>query len=278
MKILYKQPEVSKNSSFALLKLTNTYLKQLAVIKDSFGIAGKDHHHTCYEIHMVTTGHQTYKIGNKNYKIDAGNFLLIPPHTKHQLIDYSDKAEKFSITFITENPKIRSKITNCVLTNISGRIMDNLLFIKSEYNNKLSTTKSITENSLFESIVLILRACGLIEEGVGENSTNENTRLSLAKQFIKDNIELSPTVDDVAKYCNLSPRQLTRLFLCSDGISPLSYIQKQKVELIQHLLTDEDMSLKEISEKLNFNNEYYFNSFFKKYAGMPPGEYRAMHK
>jgi AraC-like DNA-binding protein len=35
-------------------------------------------------------------------------------------------------------------------------------------------------------------------------------------------------------------------------------------------------SIKDISEIMHFNNEYYFNAFFKKYSGMPPGEYRKM--
>ena len=31
---------------------------------------------------------------------------------------------------------------------------------------------------------------------------------------------------------------------------------------------------KEIADKMSFNNEYYFNTFFKKYFGMTPGEYK----
>lgn len=278
MKILYKQQDSNENTAFSSLKINNTYLKQLSVNKDSFGIAGKAHHHTCYEIHLVTAGHQTYRVGNKNYEINANSFLMIPPHTKHKLIDYSNIAEKFSITFITENSKIRSKIAQSFSAQSAGRISENLSFINAEYCKKLSSSTKLIENALFETIVHILRLSGYSEEPSVDFNANENTRLTLAKQFIKDNIELSPTVEDVAKYCNLSTRQLTRLFIDNDTITPLSYIQKHKIKLIQQLLANDTLSLKEISEKLNFNNEYYFNSFFKKYAGMPPGEYRAMHR
>jgi AraC-like DNA-binding protein len=44
--------------------------------------------------------------------------------------------------------------------------------------------------------------------------------------------------------------------------------------MIEKLLSDPSLSLRQISEKMEFNNEYHFNSFFKKYAGMTPGAYR----
>ena len=53
-------------------------------------------------------------------------------------------------------------------------------------------------------------------------------------------------------------------------IERLDYVEAVK------MLADRSLSLKRISDIMNFNNEYYFNAFFKKWAGMPPGEYRKM--
>ena len=131
------------------------------------------------------------------------------------------------------------------------------------------------ENCAFETIITILRLGGLCEENA-TSVTKDNARLALAKQFIKDNIELMPTVAIIAEYCNMSTKQLTRLFK-NENTTPLNYINAQKIKVIQDLLIENNLTLKEIAEKFNFNNEYYFNSYFKKYAGIPPGEYRAMH-
>ena len=46
--------------------------------------------------------------------------------------------------------------------------------------------------------------------------------------------------------------------------------------IIEKLLSDPTLSLREISEIMGFNNEYYFSTFFKKHGGSPPGEYRRM--
>ena len=54
----------------------------------------------------------------------------------------------------------------------------------------------------------------------------------------------------------------------------LKYIHKTKIEQAQYYLENTNISLEEISASLGFANEYYFNSFFKRYIGVAPGAYR----
>ena len=133
-------------------------------------------------------------------------------------------------------------------------------------------------NRVFEIIIILLRAQGLNEADAAKFFTEEDIRITLAKQYINDNIEHLFNCDEIAKYCYLSKKQMTRLFRQCDGISPLEYINNQKVSYIEKLLIDTPLSLKEISEKMNFSSEYYFSAFFKKHSGMPPGAYRKMYK
>ena len=41
------------------------------------------------------------------------------------------------------------------------------------------------------------------------------------------------------------------------------------------LLQRQDLSIREISEMLGFSSEYYFNQFFKRKEGYPPGIFRS---
>ena len=142
-----------------------------------------------------------------------------------------------------------------------------------EYTVKKETY--IAGNSIFENIIIILRAAGFCEEYKPADDCG-NAVCELAKQFIRDNIELSPTVYDTAEYCHMSAKQLTRIFVEFEGKTPGEYIKTQRIEKIKLLLNEGEFSLKEISEKTGFANEYYFNCFFKKYEGIPPGKYRKM--
>ena len=95
----------------------------------------------------------------------------------------------------------------------------------------------------------------------------------MATQYIQDNIEQAPTVSEVAAYCGVSERQLSRIF-AGEGQSPAEIIRAQRVRRIEELLADPSLSLKDIGDRMGFSDEYYFNAFFKKYAGMTPGAYR----
>lgn len=278
MKILFKQDTSEPSSAFLKLSIENLYFKEISYTLENFHSYKKPHHHTCYEIHLLINGFQNYSFGDKNYALNNGMFLLVPPHTKHLLVDTSKTADKFSITFTTENLTLRNKLNSVVVGKIPNRILQNYEFIKTESRGKLKFKNLLLENAIFETLLLLFRASGYTPEADLQEKYDENMSLSLAKKYIKDNLEFSPSVSDVSKYCNLSPKHLTRLFVSSEEVTPLAYIQKLKIQKIQKLLLENKYSLKEISEIMNFNNEYYFNTFFKKYAGMPPGEYRSMHK
>ena len=105
--------------------------------------------------------------------------------------------------------------------------------------------------------------------------SQRKTVLAIAKQYVIDNADQQLSVSEISDYCYLSEKQLTRLF-AADGITPADFIRKEKIKLIEGYLNEGKLSLREISEKLSFANEYYFNTFFKKYSGMTPGEYRKM--
>jgi AraC-like DNA-binding protein len=111
---------------------------------------------------------------------------------------------------------------------------------------------------------------------VGFYDINQERAAELAKQYIEDNISHAPDVREVADYCGISTKQLTRLFKKFEDTSPGEYIIGKRVKHIEKLLADPSLSLKQISIIMNFENEYYFNTFFKKHSGMPPGEYRKM--
>ena len=113
-------------------------------------------------------------------------------------------------------------------------------------------------------------------ETVVQMAAEQDPRLAMAKQYIIDNAEQKLSVSEVAAYCALSEKQLTRLFDTEDT-TPAEFIRSQKIKLIEQMLSDGNASLKEISDKMNFSNEFYFNTFFKKYSGMTPGEYRKMN-
>lgn len=271
MKILYKQAEQDKNSSLSRFGVQSCYLKKLSIDRDHSRITKKRHHHTGFEMHFVTEGSQEYEVAGKPYKLESGSFLIIYPNVPHKVICSTPQMQKYTITFSkqAENPG------TCLHGVTSARISQGLSFVADEAALKKEISDMLIENSILEILVLAFRTVG-VKENERQIQRDENATISLAKQYIDDNIEAVLSVADVAAYCYLSTKQLTRLFKKFEEVSPGEYIIRKRVKHIEKLLAVPTLSLKQISTIMNYENEYYFNAFFKKHSGMPPGEYRKM--
>lgn len=271
MKILYKQPKQDPQGSLRLFGVQNCYCKRLVFKQDQKSVTKKPHHHTGFELHILTEGFQQYRVNGKDYTLESGKFLLIYPNVSHTVLASAPQTQKYSITFDKQTESSQA----CFFGAITGRIADDLACISGEAQLKKEISAALIENSVLEILVRIFRLAGM-EEKENTEKQDENAVVSLAKRYIEDNIDAAPGVAEVSEYCNLSVKQLTRVFRKFEGISPGEYIMKKRIEAIAKLLAKDSLSLKQISEIMNFNNEYYFNAFFKKHFGMPPGEYRKM--
>lgn len=244
-------------------------MKHLQPEHDTKMITDKMHHHRGYEIHITKNGWQCYEVCGKKYNIEKGHFLIIAPEDEHKILECGKDTEKISLFFIYgENRGVSYS------GKLSDRMLDNIKYIISENESRTVYSNKLIENRVMELVMLFLRDSGMKEAKEQKNLFVEDARVALARQYIRDNIVKNIKVSDIACYCYLSTKQLTRLFLKYEGISPAGYIHKQKILYIEKLIENKNFSLREISEKMNFSSEYYFNSFFKKHYGMPPGVYR----
>ncbi|OWT47590.1 helix-turn-helix domain-containing protein [Bacillus sp. K2I17] len=94
------------------------------------------------------------------------------------------------------------------------------------------------------------------------------------KNYITKNIYQTIPLKQLAHITGKNPMYLSTLFKKEVGIPFSVYIQQEKVEEAKKLLTLTDHSILEISTLLNFNNQSYFTSIFKKYTKLTPKQYR----
>lgn len=93
--------------------------------------------------------------------------------------------------------------------------------------------------------------------------------------YIKENYESSALcLHDIAKYVNVSPAYLSALFKKNQKMSISDTITAVRIEAACQYLKNSNLSLKEISEKCGYANQYYFSTSFKKKMGVSPSGYR----
>lgn len=82
------------------------------------------------------------------------------------------------------------------------------------------------------------------------------------------------TLKQLAQTAGLSAGRFSHLFKEETGLSPIQYLQKEKIETAKTMLLYSQYRISEISSILGFSNESHFIRTFEKYTGISPGKYR----
>lgn len=267
--------EENREQDLWSLGIRNCYFRKLFHEKNAWS-AEKIHHHTSVEIHMLLEGSQVYELEGKVWGLEAGQYLLIQPNVAHRILRSTEQTSKYAISFrVEKDSRLQLPEERSVLGQLTPRMLENIRFLVEEAKRSTENSAVLMGNCVLETILLLLRHSGA-GEAPQRKPLAPNAALALAKQYILEHLEVGPRVEDVADYCYMSRKQLNRIFQWFEGVSVGEYIRSSRTKRIEELLADEKISLKEVSRRMHFSSEYYFNSYFKKNAGMPPGEYRKM--
>lgn len=92
--------------------------------------------------------------------------------------------------------------------------------------------------------------------------------------IIHEEFESNITLDMIANRLHYNPNYLSSIFRKEMNISFSEYLSMYRINMAKKWLAETDISVKEISDKLNFNNSQNFIRSFKKIEGTTPGKYR----
>ena len=96
--------------------------------------------------------------------------------------------------------------------------------------------------------------------------------------YIKEHLQDSLTIQDMAMALNLSDRSLYRRFSEIGLPTPKEYINRFKLENVTRLLMTTSLTVKEIMYECGFSNKAHFHREFLKRYGMTPLAWRKAHK
>lgn len=92
--------------------------------------------------------------------------------------------------------------------------------------------------------------------------------------IIHEEFESNITLDLIASRLHYNPNYLSSIFRKEMNISFSEYLSMYRINMAKKWLAETDISVKDISDKLNFNNSQNFIRSFKKIEGTTPGKYR----
>ncbi|MEQ9441369.1 MAG: AraC family transcriptional regulator N-terminal domain-containing protein [Cyclobacteriaceae bacterium] len=97
--------------------------------------------------------------------------------------------------------------------------------------------------------------------------------LLLIEKYIRNHLAEKMSIDDLCDQANLSKSSLFRLFNAHYEMSPVSFINQQRIHFAKKLLNNPDINISEVCYRSGFNNVSYFDKMFKKVCGKTPKEH-----
>jgi len=99
-------------------------------------------------------------------------------------------------------------------------------------------------------------------------------RIATAIEYIKNNFQAQPNLDEVAEKINLSPFHFQRLFSDWVGTSPKKFLQYTTVEYAKTLLKQNQATLFDTAHESGLSSTSRLHDLFISIEGMSPAEYK----
>ena len=257
-----------------------------------------EHYHGSdrYEIHLIPSGRGSARIDGSLYQIEPGTLYVTGPYVTHsQTFDPNDPMTEYCLYFKLnrqgtadtdlsfQSPKAQAvfsafmerpfwigtdtqdlqrqmqtlidELTQCQFgceLRVKALLMQILVSIVRDYQEKNALKKTVP----VLSISAVQQASVIIES-----------------YFLSEYQMLS--LDDLCSRLHLSPRQTERLL---KSLYNKTFSQKKlesRMSAASMLLSETQLSITEISEKLGYSSVEYFSNAFRNYYKISPSSYRS---
>lgn len=171
--------------------------------------------------------------------------------------------------------------------------VDNDEFICTLTHPPLSSISLNTEIAGYEAALVLdqmMQGKKFSKKIIPVNVRNINTRqstdilaikdpiVSQAVKFIREHSREPIQIEDVLNHVAISRRSLYEKFKQNMNCGVHQYIKKVRVDHIEHLLLDSEMTISQIAHFMGFQKDDHIASYFRSVKGINPHKFRSLRK
>lgn len=255
------------------------------------------HWHEEMEIICVQEGSIGVSVGNNDYTLNSGEFILIHPQMIHAIKQHEDRRGlyvnilfRFSMLESGSDDVCREKYLEPIYNRrwlmpeyisldhpLNTRIMPIILELTENADTQRPGNELWIKGKLYEMMSVIFEHCEASNNAQAyEDIIFEKLKHSL--RYIEENYADSIGVDAMAAVSNYSVSHFSKLFKQLTGVSFTQYLKNYRLEAAANRLINENTKISEIALSCGFSNLSYFTrAFYQKYL-TTPSQYRRDRK
>ncbi len=241
----------------------------------SWGPAVRDH----YLVHYIISGKGVFQVGSSIYHLKAGQgFLLCPNIVTHY---QADMHEPWSYSWVgfhgikAETYLKRAGLT--AETPVFTYKKDNFL---KECLSEMISAKDLVKGREIRMLGLLYVFLSQLIESADNSAIYENTEkrkelyIRKAVEYIAMNYSMDINISEMAAYVGLDRSYLYTIFKEHLKVSPQEFLINYRIDKACELMTNNTLSIGDISRSVGYQDQLLFSKVFKKVKGEAPRNYR----
>jgi len=227
---------------------------------------------------LILSGHGIYKDANYETPIKPGDFIQRFPGNPHSTIITDDDWAEIYVMIGKSMFKdlavlnVMSEGQPVLHPGIDFETVQTFL----NFHDQLGFVDHLELPLLVPQLINYLARINYLDK-TNQPNTEEKNMLTLATKYIHENINTRITVHDVATHVDMGYEKFRKLFTQHYNISPGNYIIDNRIFNSQKLLTNSELSIKEVAYKLGYVDAYTFSKQFKKITGRSPSDFQQLY-
>ena len=249
----------------------------------------RERFHRYHELYYIAEGRCSVFIDQRTYRLESGDFALIPAGTLHKT-DFLSRGQnsKYVISFSRKTGReiddfLGEEISKAALRAGKVRapvqrqeavvlLLNRMLY---EFESAPVHGRAMFLSCLAQLLVSLLR----YRTGEEEADGTEDVRLGRMQEvaaYLCEHAREPLSLEEVAGRFALRPSHLSRSFKAATGFGFREYLIHYRVRKACELLMNTELTVTEIADRCGFSDSNYFGDAFRKATGLSPRAYRKL--
>ena len=248
-------------------------------------------HNEFVEIMLVISGSVEVQSINKEYLLKEDDIIIFNKTIPHRIKKMNEKYiaislligisfyEKYipniSRVFFVNNLSVLNGDDETVLNNLKNNLAQIYIELRDK---KEDYEKRIINNGIIILTILINGFNYIKKSPKSYRNIEQFERFWMICRYMLNNHTKKISLSEMAKYVHVSESHLSHSIKESTGMNFEMLLNLYRAEDASRLLLATNMSITKVSYECGFSDQKYLNSFFKKFFGCSPADYRMKYQ
>ena len=230
-----------------------------------------------YMLHFILKGQGHYYLNNKHYKLNENQCFLTEPGTV--TLYKAEPTNPWTYTWICFNgdyvPHLLKQsnlnTANPIINLSCNQTIYEIIKEMLSYHQLTPANECYLQSKLY---LIFAKLHEALQSVYNKVELNNNFYVTKAIEYIEKNTFTNLSVNDIARYLNISRSHLYALFKQELNTSPQQFLTNAKIANARELLSKTKIPIYSVALSCGYKNAFAFSRAFKQVTNISPREYR----